>query len=110
MTEWKQQQICIKFYINFEHFSTETVRMIQKAKQWAAGDSQLQHDSVPALMQSFLQNIESRRWLRPLQPTFGALWLPAFPKTKITFEREEISDRWWDSGKYDGTEVSLFYV
>ena len=37
----------------------------------------------------------------PLQPRFGALWLLAFPKTKITFEREEISDHWWDSGKYD---------
>ena len=27
----------------------------------------------------------------PLQPRFGALGLLAFPKTKITFEREEIS-------------------
>ena len=34
--------------------------------------------------------------LAPLQPRFGALRLLAFPKTKITFEREEIS------GKYDG--------
>ena len=65
----------------------------------------------------------------PLQPRSGALWLLAFPKTKITLEREEISDHWWDSGKYDGaapgnrrtvwgpqvpdmtgTEVSLSYV
>ena len=38
----------------------------------------------------------------PWQPRFGVLWLLAFPKTKITFEREEISDRWWDSGKYAG--------
>ena len=37
----------------------------------------------------------------PLQPRFSALWLLAFPKTKITFERDEISDCWWDSGKYD---------
>ena len=37
-----------------------------------------------------------------LQPRFGALQLPAFPKTKITFEREEISDCPWGSGKYDG--------
>ena len=29
----------------------------------------------------------------PLEPRFGALYLLAFPKTKITFEREEISDR-----------------
>ena len=26
----------------------------------------------------------------PLHPRFGALWLLAFPKTKVTFEREEI--------------------
>ena len=38
----------------------------------------------------------------PLQPRFGALRLLAFPKTKITFEREEISYCQWDSGKYDG--------
>ena len=39
----------------------------------------------------------------PLQPRFGALRLLAFPKTKVTFEREEISDCWWDSWKYDRT-------
>ena len=38
----------------------------------------------------------------PLQPRFGSLWLLAFPKTKITFEREEILDHWWNSGKYKG--------
>ena len=38
----------------------------------------------------------------PLQPRFGALRLLAFPKTKTTFEREEISEHQWDSGKYDG--------
>ena len=37
----------------------------------------------------------------PLQPRFCALWLLASPKTKITFEREEISDHWWNSGKYN---------
>ena len=38
----------------------------------------------------------------PLQPIFEVQWLMAFPKTKITFEKEGISDYWWDSGKYDG--------
>ena len=38
----------------------------------------------------------------PLQPRFGTLWFPAFPQTKITFEREEISNHWWNSGKYNG--------
>ena len=40
--------------------------------------------------------------LAPLQLRLGVLQLLAFPKTKITFEREEISDSLWDSGKYDG--------
>ena len=37
----------------------------------------------------------------PLQPRFGALQLLAFPKTKIAFEREELLDHRWDSGKYE---------
>ena len=37
-----------------------------------------------------------------LQPKFGTLQLLTFPKTKIIFEREEISDHRWDSGKYNG--------
>ena len=37
-----------------------------------------------------------------LQPRFGARWLRVFPKTKITFEKEEISEHRWDSGKCDG--------
>ena len=37
----------------------------------------------------------------PLQPSFGSVWLLPFPKTKITFEREEISDYQGDSGKQD---------
>ena len=37
----------------------------------------------------------------PLQPRFGTLQLLAFLKTKITFEREDISDRQWDSRKHN---------
>ena len=49
----------------------------------------------------FWGNIKSSRWHSPLQTRFGALWLLAFPQTKITFEREEISDHQWVSGKLD---------
>ena len=35
-----------------------------------------------------------------LQPRSSTLQLLAFPETKIPFEREEISDHRWDSGKY----------
>ena len=37
-----------------------------------------------------------------LQPRFGNLQLLAFPKPRIAFEREEISDHGWNSGKYNG--------
>ena len=37
-----------------------------------------------------------------LQPRFGTLWHLGFSKTKITFERDEISDHWWYLEKYNG--------
>ena len=37
----------------------------------------------------------------PLQPRFSILRLLAFPKTKITFERGEISGHQWDSWTHD---------
>ena len=49
----------------------------------------------------FWQNISHPGDSAPLQPRFGALGLLAFLKTKSTFEREEISYCWWDSGKYN---------
>ena len=42
--DWVEQWICIKFYIKFEHSSTETTQMIQKAaamgNRWLAALSQ----------------------------------------------------------------------
>ena len=75
----------------------------------------------------FWWNIKSSRWLSSTTLRFGAPWFLAFPKTKITFEREETLDHWWDAGKYDraadsnwencpkvptfkGTEATLSYV
>ena len=49
----------------------------------------------------FLQNFKSPRWLSPSTAQIWCLQLLAFPKTKITFEREEISEHQWDSRKYD---------
>ena len=75
----------------------------RRPQLWATGDWQLHHN-VPVhtsrLMQFFGETSNLPGNSVPLQPRFGALWLLAFPKTKITFEREEISDCQWDSGKY----------
>ena len=51
---------------------------------------------------SFLVKHQITQVTQPLQPRFAALRLLAFPKTKIIFEKEEISDHCWDSGKYKG--------
>ena len=84
----------------------ETIGMIQKPADmgnWWLAASLTQHNlSCIKSHVVFLWNIKSPRYSAPLELIFGALWPLAFPKTKTTFEREDISDHWWDSGKHDG--------
>ena len=76
---------------------------LRNLKLWAAGDWQLHHNNVPAHALRLLQSVLVKHQITQVtQPRFGTLWLLAFPKTKITFEREEISYCQWDSGKYYG--------
>ena len=96
VTEWVEQRICIRFCIKLEHSSMETIWMIQKAA--AMGDWQLHHDTSSA--EFFCETSNHPGDSAPYSP--GTLQLLAFPQTKVTFEREETSDCWWDSGKYDG--------
>ena len=107
MTEPVEQQICIKFCSKLEHSSTETIWMIQETAvmgQLVIGSFitttrlLMRHVSWSFLAKHQITQVYSA----PLQPRFGSLWLLAFPKTKITFEREEISDSRWDSGKCHG--------
>ena len=107
MTERVEQQICIKFCVKLEHPSAETIRMIQKAaamSYWglAASSRQYTHSCITSHAEFFAKTSNHPGDSAPLQPRLGALWLLAFPQTKITFEREEILDHWWDSGKYNG--------
>ena len=106
MTEWVEQQICIRFCVKLQHSCAETIRWFRRPQLWARADWQLHHDNVPAhashLMQFFGETSNYPGDSAPLQPRFGTLWLLTFPKTKITFEKEEISDCQWDSGKYHG--------
>ena len=103
MTERVEQRICIKFCLKLEHSSMETIQMIQKATAvgnwWLATSSQ----QCTCLCIMFHAEFFGKKSNHPgdsslLQPRFGTLQLLDFPKTKITFEREEISDHWWDSG------------
>ena len=108
MTEQVEKCICMKSCIKLEHSSTETIQMIQKAAAmgyWRLAVSSQQHTHTPQTwIMSGAEYFGKTNWpgdSAPLQPRLDALWLLAFPKTKITFEREEISDHGWDSGKYD---------
>ena len=97
----------IIFCIKLKHSSMETIRMIQKAAamgNWwlAASTWQRACSCITSCAECFGKTSKHPGDSAPLQPKFGAIQLLAFPKTKITFEREEISDHQWDSGKYDG--------
>ena len=106
MTKWAEQRICIKFWVKLERSSVETIQLIQEATtmgNWwlAALSQQSAHSCITCHTEFFVQTSHGPGDSAPLQPRFGALRLLAFPKTKITFEREEISDYGWDSEKYD---------
>ena len=104
--DWVEQRICITFSVELEHSSAETSWMIQKpaamGKWWLTASSQHAHSFIMSHAEFFGKISNYPGDSAPPQPRCGALQLLAFPKTKITFEREETSDHWWDSGKYDG--------
>ena len=105
MTEWVEQRICITFCtfcIKLQHSSAEAIQMIQKAA--AMSDWQLHHNNEPThascLIPSFLAK---HQIIQVTQSHYSLELVPCnfrlFPKIKITFEKEEISDHQWDSGK-----------
>ena len=104
--EQVEQQICIKFCVKLELSSMETIWMIQKAAAmgnwWLAASSwQRACSGITSRAEFFGKTSNHSGDSALLQPRFSALWLLVFPKTKITFEREEISGHWWDSRKYN---------
>ena len=111
MTEEVEQWICIQFCMKLEHSSAETIQMIHKAAAmgnwWLAASSQQHTCSCIMFCAEFFGETSNHPGDSALlQPRFGALWLLAASKTKITFEMKEISYHGWDSGKYDGTAGS----
>ena len=105
MTGWVEKQVCITVCIKLELSSVETILMIQKAAvmgNWWLAASSWQCSCIMSHAEFFGKTSNHPGDSAPLQPRFSALKLLAFPKTKITFKREEISDHQWDSGRYEG--------
>ena len=123
MTEQVEQWICIKFCIELEYSSMEAIQIVQKSFGDDSMSAEMQNNKNGfhygqlvigsfittmhllmhhTLCRVFWRNIKSPRWLSPPTAQIWCLRLPAFPKTKITFERKEISDCQWDPGKYVG--------
>ena len=99
MTEWEEQRICIKFCIKLEHSSAKTIGMIQRATamgNWwlAALSQQLAHScNTSHLVQGFLVKYQITQVTQPR-------YIPDLAPCN-TFEREEISDCHWASGKWN---------
>ena len=92
MTEWVQQQICIKICIKFEHSSVKTVQMIQKGATmgnwWLAASSQCTCSCITYHVEFFAEISNHPGDSAPLQPRFGVLWLLVFPKLKSPLKGE----------------------
>ena len=134
MTERVEQWICIVSCIKLEYSSVETILMIQKAAAmvnwWLAASSwQCAYSCITSHTEFFGKTSNYPGDSVPLQPRFGALWLLAFPKTKIIFEgkrfqtideiQENMVGQLMMTGKtvwgpkvptLKGTEVLLSYV
>ena len=97
MTEQIEWWICTKFW-------QKKFIWCGRLHLWVTGNWQLHHNNVPTHASHFVfwWNIKWPRWLGPL---LAQVWCPvssSFSKTKMTFEREQISNHWWDSRKYYG--------
>ena len=94
------------FALNLNIPPRKLLRWFRRPQVWATGDWQLHYQNALAHAshhaEFFSKTSNHPGDLAPLQPRFGALKLLAFPKTKITSEREEISDSRCNSGKYNG--------
>ena len=93
VAEQVEQRICIKFCVKLEQSSMETIGMIQKAAvmgnwRWAA--SSRQHACSCMSCAEYFGETSSHPGDSAPHTRFGAVWLLAFPKTKITFERKRL--------------------
>ena len=104
--DWVEQWICIKFHIrqnSFLHGNYLGDSEDLSYGQLVIGSfiTTMYPLYITSHAEFFCETSNYPGDSAPLQPRFGTLRHLAFPKTIITFEREEISDHQWDSGKYN---------
>ena len=96
ITEPVQQRICIKFCTKREHFSAENTDKSGGCSYGQLLIWQLHQDNAPAHASLPMQRFLAKHQITHVtQPPTAQIWLPetsGFPKAKITFEREDISD------------------
>ena len=88
VTEWVEQQICIKFCVKLGHSSTELFGRFRRLQLWATGAWQLYHHGVPAhasrLMQSSLAKHQITQLTQlPYSPDLAPCNFWLFPKLKL---------------------------
>ncbi len=112
----KSQNWCVKpqnlkLYISLEFKMTIDINVNYDSSFWTVRSQSILSSilkinvatlSASCLVFTHLEKLfRSTPLIQRLQPRFRALQLIAFPKTKITFQEEDISDRRWGSGEYD---------
>ncbi len=108
---WCMKPQNLKLYISLEFKMTIDINVNCDSSFWTVRSQSILSSilkknvatlSASCLAFTYLENIlRSTPLIQRLHPRFRALQLKAFPKTKITFQEEEIPDRRWGSGKYD---------
>ena len=106
-SKWLSNESASDFALGLNIAPWKLFGWFRRPELWATGNWQFHQENVSThashLMESFFGEISNPPGDSAfLEPRFGILWVLAFPKTKITFKRKEISDHWWQSGKYNG--------
>ena len=112
-TEWVESCICIKFCVKLKHFSTETIRMIQKAAAmgnwWLATSSQHTHSSITSCAEFFAKHQITQVTQPPYSPDLAPCDFLFFPKLKSFFKgkrfqtieeiQKNVMGSWWQLGE-----------
>ena len=87
MTNWVEQQICIKFFIKLNISPWKQFGWFRRLQPWATGDWQLHHNNTPAHTSHLVQSVLAKHQITQVtQPRYSPDLVPCdfwiFPKLK----------------------------